>query len=89
MENPWLCVEDIDEQEQVNGAYMGVFNRPPSVIARSLPRPMTPSPNRVPQFQISSSKVQAEITSEDYLESPVLRSHTPGFLCGRSLVSVF
>ena len=90
MENPWLFVEDIDEPEEENGTFMGVFNRPPSEIARSLPRPLTPSINRIPQFIFDPSKIQNQISTQDSLESPMFDSHSPSSVTyGPQLVSVF
>ena len=87
MENPWFCVDEQEEEEQ-DGVYMGVFNRPPSEIARQLSRPLTPSFAAVPSFNFNPSKGE-EIKNEVYLESPVMEGRSSSLICGHSLVSVF
>lgn len=89
MNNAWLAIEDAEEDEEESGVFMGVFNRPPAEIARSLPRPITPSFEKSPNFNFHPNKLQQPITSDNYLESPTFRNRTTGFICGRSLVSVF
>ena len=91
MLNPWLQVEDFDEEDDGSDVFMGVFTRPPAEIAASLPRPPTPfnfqaSPQTLPPIQTKLSSISLSRSMD--VESPVIHSR-PQPLFTNSLVTVF
>ena len=84
MQNPWLCVDSFDDEED-DGVFMGVFNRSPAEIAKHLNRPQTPSFGKI---QMSYNKNE-DFREEESVESPVIRGHSADLFCGNPFVAVF
>ncbi len=57
MDNPWISSTDSDDISipESDGIFMGIFNRPPAEIARSLPRPINPDVKNLLRLQNSYS----------------------------------